>query len=356
MSRPRLFVSAAEASGDRLAGDLVQELRQRLPGLQVRGLAGPSMRAAGVTPVAHSEEVSVMGVVEVLAKLRSLLAVRRRVRAALTEGADLLVVVDAPDFNLPLARTARTLGIPVVFYVSPQVWAWRRGRAAEIAGLARDVLCLFPFEPTAYEAHGGTASFVGHPAAGRLAPTASAGTHFAVLPGSRKSEVARHGPAFRAAVAALRAAVPEAEVRMPLAPGLTRADVGEWPGVTITSDLESALAGARSALVASGTATLEAACLGVPHVVAWRGHPLTYWIGRLLVRHVRWIGLPNLVAGHQVVPEFIQHLRGTELAEAWLAAAEDRVQPVALAEVRTALAGADAVKRAADRVILALGR
>ena len=143
---------------------------------------------------------------------------------------------------------------------------------------------------------------------------------------------------------------------MPLAPGLTREEVGEWPGVTITPDLESALAGARSALVASGTATLEAACLGVPHVVAWRGHPLTYWIGRLLVRHVRWIGLPNLVSGRQVVPEFIQHLEGVELAAAWRAAAEDGDQPEALAAVRTALAGPGAVKRAADRVILALGR
>ena len=314
------------------------------------------MRAVGVEAVAQAEEVSVMGVVEVLAKLWTLLGVRRRVRAALAEGADLLVVVDAPDFNLPLARKARSLGIPVVFYVSPQVWAWRRGRAVEIASLARDVLCLFPFEPPAYTNHGGTATFVGHPVAERLGPGAKKGTHFAVLPGSRRSEVARHGPPFRAAVAALRAAEPEAEIRMPLAPGLMREEVGEWPGVTITPDLEFALAGARSALVASGTATLEAACLGVPHVVAWRGHPLTYWIGRLLVRHVRWIGLPNLVSGRQVVPEFIQHLKGAELAAAWRAAAEDGDQPEALAAVRTALAGPGAVKRAADRVILALGR
>jgi lipid-A-disaccharide synthase len=355
VSGPRLFVSAAEASGDVLAGDLVQVLRQRLPGLTVRGLAGPSMRAAGVEAIARSEDVSVMGVIEVLAKLRPILALRRRVRASLAEGADLLVVVDSPDFNIPLARTACELGIPVVFYVSPQVWAWRRKRAAEIAALAEEVLCLFPFEPAAYEAHGGRASFVGHPAAGRLSPQAP-GTHYAVLPGSRRSEIARHRSVFRAAVAALQAAVPGAEVRLPVAPGLTAAELGEWPGVTLTSDVASALGGARAALVASGTATLEAACLGVPHVIAWRGHPLTYWIGQLLVRHVRWIGLPNLIAGRQVVPEFIQHLVPATLARAWQDAAVDPTQPPALAEVRQALAGGGAVDRAADRVIAALGR
>ncbi len=354
MTAPRLFLSAAEASGDRLAGDLVAALRQRVPGLQVRGLAGPAMRAAGVEPVARSEDVSVMGVVEVLAKLRPILALRKRVRASLSLGADLLVVVDAPDFNLPLARTAWALGIPVVFYVSPQVWAWRRGRAREIAALATEVLCLFPFEPPSYQAHGGAASFVGHPVAGRLSP-GPPGDHFAVLPGSRASEIARHGPAFRAAVAGLRARVPDAEVRLPVAPGLTPAELGEWPGVRLTQDLEGAVAGARSALVASGTATLEAACLGVPHVVAWRGHPLTYWIGRLLVRDVRHIGLPNLVAGRPVVPEFIQHLDGETLAQAWLDAATDTDQPPALAQVRQALAGEGAVVRAADRVIAALG-
>ncbi len=350
---PRVFVSAAEASGDRLAAEMVQGLHQRVPGLRVRGLAGPAMREAGVEPLARAEDVSVMGVVEVLAKLRGILALRRRVLAGLAEGADLLVVVDAPDFNLPLARAAKGLGIPVVFYVSPQVWAWRRGRAREIAALAAEVLCLFPFEPAAYAPHGGRASFVGHPVAGRLAP-APAGTHFAVLPGSRRAELGRHGPAFRAAVAALQSAVPGAEIRLPVAPGLRPEELGEWPGVSLTETTEQALEGARAALVASGTATLEAACLGVPHVIAWRGHPLTYWIGRLLVRDVRWIGLPNLVLGELVVPEFIQHLDGARLAEAWLAAADDADQVAALARVRQALAGEQAVTRAVERVAAAL--
>ncbi len=351
----RLFISAAEASGDRLAADLVQTLRQRHEGLEVRGLAGPALRAQGVEAVALAEEVSVMGIAEVLAQLPRLLGVRRRVRRALAEGADLLVVVDAPDFNLPLARLARSLAIPVVFYVSPQVWAWRRRRAGRIAALAEDVLCLLPFEPPHYHRHGGTATFVGHPVAGRLAPSAERGSHWAVLPGSRRSELARHLPVFRAAVAALRRRLPDAEVRLPLAPGLSPADLGELDDIDVVQDLQEAVTGARACLVASGTATLEVACLGVPMIVAWRGHPLTYWIGRALVRHISWIALPNLVAGRAVVPEFIQHLDPEVLAEAWIAAA-DSDQRQALAGVRGVLAGEDAVARAADRVGAVLRR
>jgi lipid-A-disaccharide synthase len=314
------------------------------------------MRAAGVTAVARAEEVSVMGIAEVLARLGPILKVRRRVRAALGQGADLLVVVDAPDFNLPLARLARSLGIPVIFYVSPQVWAWRRRRAKEIAALAEDVLCLFPFEPDHYRSHGGKATFVGHPVAGRLAPGGPSGAHWAVLPGSRRSELQRHLPVFRSAVTALLQRVPGAEVRLPLAPGLRREDLGSFPEVVVVPDVRTAVQGARAALVASGTATLEVACLGVPHVIAWRGHPLTYWIGRILVRHVRWIGLPNLVAGRAIVPEFIQHLDAQILAKAWHDAAGDREQIAALGQVRLALAGDQAVSRAADRVAEVLRR
>ncbi len=314
------------------------------------------MRAAGVEAVAHAEEVSVMGVVEVLARLRPILALRATVGAALAEGADLLVVVDAPDFNLPLARKARSLGIPVVFYVSPQVWAWRRSRAREIAELATEILCLFPFEPPYYETHGGVASFVGHPVAGRLAPDDTRGSHWAVLPGSRRAELQRHLPAFRAVVAALQRRIPGAEVRLPLAPGLDREALGEIPGVVVVDDMETAVRGARAALVASGTATLEVACLGVPHVIAWRGHPLTYWVGRLLVRDIQWIGLPNLVAGRAIVPEFIQKLDPETIAQAWLDVAENEEQRASLDRVRLALAGDQAVRCAVDRVIAAFGR
>ena len=358
----RLLISAGEASGDRLSAELVTALRTRVPDLEVRGMVGPAMRAAGIGEVDRLERIAVMGIAEVLKNLPDIQEARKAMFAAIEEGADLLVVVDAPDFNLPMARAARKRGIPVVFYVSPQVWAWRKGRAKTIAGLAEEVLCLLPFEPPYYEAHGGVATFVGHPALERCPPAEGEGSDWALLPGSRRSEVAALLPDMLAAAVLLRERHPGAVIRLPLAPGLSRADLVEVVGeealeaVTLTDSLAAAVGPARAALTASGTATLEIACMGRPMAVAYKVHPLTYAVGKVLVHGVEHMALPNLILGRRAVPELLQDYTPRELAEAWMAAADDADQRAALVELRGALGGGGATERAAERVAAILRR
>lgn len=331
------MISAAEPSGDRLAADLVVALRERLD-LEVYGLAGAAMRQAGVEAIADGERLAVMGLVEVVGVIPDAM----RIRDALTrrfEGTDLLVVVDAPDFNIPLARKARAAGIPVVFYVSPQVWAWRKSRAADIAELAELVVCLLPFEPPFYEAHGGHAVFLGHPVVERIAHRSTPGDDLAILPGSRSTEVSR---LLDDLVTAARAT--GLHTRLPRAPGVV---LGELDGIEIVDDIAAAAIPARAALSASGTATLELACLGRPMVVCYRVNPLTYRIGKLLVTGVEHMALPNLVLGRRAVPELLQDFGPEDLVAA-LDGAESQLDD--LAEVRERLAGVGAQARIADAI------
>lgn len=291
-----LLISAAEASGDRLAADLVQRL-----GVQAKGLAGPRMRAAGVQPVAHAEELGVMGLVEVIGAVPTAWRLMKQLEAAM-EDVDLLVVVDAPDFHLPLARRARKRGVKVVWYVSPQVWAWRRSRALEIAELAEVVICLLPFEPGFYP--DGKAVFLGHPIAEATKPLPRAyGDTWCVAPGSRQQEVDRLLPV-------MLEATQERPRRISRAPGL------KLDGV---DGLRAAVEPAVACLVASGTATLELACMNRPMVVCYAVNPLTHFIGRRLV-DVPFIALPNLILGRRVVPEFVQDLDAARLRAALLEA------------------------------------
>ncbi len=333
----RVLISAGEPSGDRLGAELALSLGQRFPGLELAGLAGPAMRAAGVEALARVEDLSVMGVVEVLAELPRILRVRQAMFEALR--ADLLVVVDAPDFNLPLARRARAAGIPVVFLGSPQVWAWRRGRAAEIAELAAEVVCLLPFEPAIYAALGGRAAFYGHPAAGRVAwsPT---GQGTALLPGSRGSELGRLLGPFLEAAAAL-----EGPLRLGRAPGAELPDLPE--GIELVEGLEAAARPSARALVSSGTATLELACMGRPMVVAYKVNALTYAIGRALVTGVEHIALPNLILGRRAVPELLQDFEPEDLVRE-LEGLEGQLDD--LDEVRERMRGPGAGERIADAV------
>ena len=335
------MISAAEPSGDRLAADLVVALRERVE-LEALGLAGPAMRAAGVEAVARGEQLGVMGLVEVIGVIPEAL----RIRDALVErldGVDLLVVVDAPDFNLPLARKARARGVPVLFYVSPQVWAWRKGRAKEIAELAECVICLLPFEPAFYEAHGGEALFLGHPVAERVRPLGEPGGDLAILPGSRAGEVSRllDDLVEAARITGLR-------TRLPRAPGV---ELPELEGIEVVEGIEAAAGPARAALTASGTATLELACLGRPMVVCYRVNPVTYGIGKLLVTGVEHMALPNLVLGRRAVPELLQDFGPGDLVAA-LEGCEAQLDD--LAEVRARLRGEGAQARIADRVAEAL--
>jgi lipid-A-disaccharide synthase len=314
----RVLLVAGEASGDLHAANLLLALRRLDPSVEAHGVGGERLRAAGLECIARSEELSVMGLAEVVRELPRLLALSRRVRrAAVALRPDVAVLVDSPDFNLPLARVLRHAGIPVLVYISPQLWAWRAGRVRRIRRDVRRVLCILPFEVPFYERHGVAAEYVGHPLIDELAPVLEAPPavdpeSIAILPGSRWHEVEALLPAMLGAGAALAAARPSLRVRLIVAPGLSlermRGLLGAHADAVelVTEDRHQRLASCAAAMVASGTATLECALLGVPMVVGYRLHPLTYQLARRLVK-VPFVSLVNLTAGERVVPELVQH-------------------------------------------------
>lgn len=318
---------AGEASGDMLGGSLLQALRARAPGLSAMGVAGEEMRAAGCRPLVDASELAVMGLVEVIAHLPRLLKLRRQLaRQFATWRPDVFVGIDAPEFNLGLESRLRRQGIPTVQYVSPSVWAWRGGRVRKIARSADLVLCLLPFEKQFYDDHNIRAVFVGHPLAERITrqpDTSTArrelgladdGEWLALLPGSRIGEVTRLANDFAETIAWLRerrpsmrfvAALASAECETIFRAALRR--ITPPVGIhMIRGRSHEVMAAADVLLVASGTATLEAALIGRPMVVTYRLAQATQWL-------LKWPGLlkidrfalPNLVAGEDLVPEII---------------------------------------------------
>lgn len=340
MSRPRLIVSVAEASGDRLAAEVLRVLCSQVD-LDVSGIAGPALRELGVREVAPVEDLSVMGLAEVLRHLPRVRRARRALFDAIDQGAEALLVVDAPDLNLPLAAHARARGIPVIGLVSPQVWAWRRARVHAVAARFNRLCCLFAFEPGLYQgvdAPDFQAVFTGHPVLDRLPsrdPSAVDPLLYALLPGSRPQERRRHLGPFLQAAARVRANRQGA--RFLLAGPSPPPGLPDW--VQPVPDV-AALARCRAALCKSGTVTLELAVLGLPMVVAHRVHPLTWWIGRALVRGVHHLAMPNVLAdiaaggkAPEVVPEHLQHLDPDLLARSLLALPEH--QPIDLSALGT---------------------
>jgi lipid-A-disaccharide synthase len=345
---------AGEASGDLLGAALIEALRERLPGARFIGLAGERMVAAGCESLGSSSELAVMGLVEPLIHLPRLFALRARLqRAFLAEPVDLFIGIDAPAFNLGLARRLRERGLPTAQYVSPQVWAWRRGRVKSIARAVDAVLCLLPFEPAAYAGQPVRAEFVGHPLADVIPPhsqrwkardalgIAPDATVVAVLPGSRAGEVRRLGTDFaRAAVELRRMHRTPLQILAPMAsPPLaelfTTQVAAAGAGIRLLKgQADDALAAADVALVASGTATLQSLLHGVPMVVAYRLAPLTAFIARDLgLVKLRHFSLPNLLAGEELVPEFFQEaVRPAALATALHAALNDEPRRAAVRE------------------------
>jgi len=365
-----VLLVAGEASGDLHAANLLAALRRLEPAVNAFGVGGERLRAGGLECLARAEELSVMGLAEVVRDLPRLLALSRRVRrAAIARRPDVAVLVDSPDFNLPLATALRRAGIPVVIYVSPQLWAWRAGRVRRIRRDVRRVLCILPFEVQFYERHGVAAEHVGHPLVDELAPAladppAVTPDTVALLPGSRWHEVESLLPAMLAAVDRLAAARPALRARLIAAPGLDPARLAALLGERasrielIAADRYRALAACAAAMVASGTATLECALLGVPMVVGYRLHALTYLLARALVE-VPFVSLVNLTAGRAVVRELVQHeLTAAALAEevAALLGARGETVREALAEVRRRLGSPGASERAARAVLAAAGR
>ena len=372
-----ILISAGEASGDYYAAELTQVLRERWPDCEFFGCAGPKMRAARVEPVIQVEDLSVVGLLEVLEHLpRIWRKYQLLVAAAKEKKPALAILTDAPDFHFRVANKLKQQGVPVVYLVAPQVWAWRQGRVKTMRRIIDRLLCIFPFEEAFFRLHNVPVTYIGHPLAGRVKPRISREEFFrkhkipldrpliAVLPGSRKSEALRHLPALKEASVILSKdrrlsfilpASPtcgEGFFLMPLAGSPIRAIDGEaW----------EAMAYADVALAASGTVTVEAALLGTPMITYYKVTDLSWEIGKYLVK-VPFYSMVNLIAGRQVVPELMQ----TELTGERLAAETARLLDDAevrekmkldLAEVAASLAGdgGNVMQRAADEIEKVLG-
>jgi len=321
---PRILIVAGEASGDLHGASLARELRARVPDCELFGIAGERMRATGVRALVNVEEIAGLGVVELASTIgRTLSAMRMLIRLLKRDPPDLVILIDYADFNLFFARFARRAGVPVLYYIVPQVWAWRRGRIAKLVRRSDRLAVVFPFEEQVYAAGGERVTFVGHPlldiarpAADRTATLARHGFPpaarlLSLMPGSRRGEVLHLLPPMAQAARLLsdrRGLIPV----ILLAPTLTAADLRAAAGDAIagmriiSGDSYSIIAASELALVASGTATLETALLGCPMVIAYKMSPLSYAIARALVRGVGSIGMPNILAGRRIVPELIQ--------------------------------------------------
>jgi len=374
----RIMLVAGEASGDLHGADLVAALRVRVPDAEIYGVGGEHLREAGMTTLADTGEITTMGIVETVGRLRALVTLYRRLVRDLADNRPaLLVLIDFPEFNLRLARAARALGIPVLYYIGPQVWAWRRGRARKIARLVDRLAVVFPFEPSLYAGHGGDVEFVGHPLLDRVRSTRgradTLGAHgldpakrtVLVLPGSRAKEIDYILPELLGAVRLLAA---EGQHQFVLARASTVAASQieahlAHAGVSmpvVGGETYDLMAAADLALVASGTATLECALLETPMVIVYRVSPLTAAIARVLVRGVSHVGMPNIVAGREVVPELLQGkatARGIAAAARALLGDRARLERVVgdLRNVRAQLGGGGAARRAAGIAAEMLG-
>lgn len=329
---PRAALVAGEASGDLLAGLLLQGMRSRWPGLAAVGIGGPRMAAEGFEAWWPARKLSVSGYVEVLRHLREILGIRHALRERLLrEQPDVFIGVDAPDFNLGLEADLRAGGIKTVHFVCPSIWAWRMKRVEKLKRACDHVLCIFPFEPALLAQHGVAATYVGHPLAGvipmepdqaaarRALGLQAEGEVIALLPGSRASEVEAMTGRFLAAAALLERSRPQAQFVLPAIPALQQrisaiAARGPAPRrlAIIGGQSHAALAACDVTLVASGTATLEAALFKRPMVISYHTHWLTYAL--MKPRHLQpWIGLPNILCGEFVVPELLQSNAKPEL-------------------------------------------
>jgi len=372
----KIGLVAGEASGDVLGAGLIRAIRARFPDATFEGVAGPEMAEAGCVQWEPANSLAVMGLIEPLAHIPRLLRLRRELARRWRESPpDVFVGIDAPDFNLGLEKKLRKSGIRTAHYVSPSIWAWRRGRVKKVRKAADTVLCILPFEPALYEAHGVNAVFVGHPsatAAPTIVDTASARAELqldarqvvAVLPGSRGGEVGRIGSILAESARAIHDARPDVQFVTPVATPKLRPVIEQQlqaAGVAeqfrlIDGDSEAAMSAADVVLLASGTAVLEAAMLGKPAVAVYKVAPVTYWIaiGLRLVKLEHYT-LPNLLTEEPLVPEFMQNdAQPGPVADAVVALLDDPQRRQSISErfdrLRSELA-LDADQHAADAVL-----
>ncbi|MFW2404536.1 MAG: lipid-A-disaccharide synthase [Gammaproteobacteria bacterium] len=324
---PRIVVIAGEASGDRLGASFIRSAVRLRPDLTFEGVAGPEMRAAGCKPWFDAQDLAVMGLFEVIRHLPRILRIKREVqKRLLADPPDVLLGIDAPDFNLRVEKVARRAGIPTVHYVCPSVWAWRESRVKTIRKACDRVLCLLPFEVPFLKRHNVEGRFVGHPLADDIDETVDRpaarrklslddGPVIAILPGSRGGEVTRIGPAFAETAAWIHQRRPGIAFVIPAATVALR-ELIEQQFAAVAPQCEvhvvdgnsfDVLAACDAALLASGTVTLESMLMKRPMVVAYKLSPMSYWVGRIFrLIKVKYMSLPNLLADGPLVPEFLQ--------------------------------------------------
>ncbi len=372
----RILLVAGEASGDVHGADLVSALKTRQPQLDIFGVGGPALRAVGMRILVDSAAIAGMGLFEAADKITAIVRTYRKLTHILrTHPPDLLVLIDFPEFNLRLAKVAKQVNVPVFYYISPQVWAWRRKRVYTIARRVDLLAAVFPFEPDFYAAYGCSVEFVGHPLVGRVRPSRSrddtlrqyhlnpARKTIVLLPGSRTQEVRYLLPPLLQAAAVLG---DRYQCMLAVAPTLDRGPIESIVRAhsasiqLVQGDTYNIAHAADLAVVASGTATLEMALLERPMVIVYRLAPVTYALARVFVR-VPFIGMPNLIAGRQVVPELIQSAVTPEriAAEAQQLLTDAQAYSVAqegLREVRTKLGEPGAATRAAGLVFNLLAK
>lgn len=323
-----IAIVAGEASGDLLGSYLMEALKEVPPDVRFIGIGGPKMQAVGMEVLFPMEKLAVNGYIEVLRHYRELVGIRRNLRNRfIAEPPDLFIGIDAPDFNLDLELALKQKGIPTVHYVSPSIWAWRGERIHKIKQSVSHILALFPFEAPLYEKAGVAVTFVGHPLADmlpdhpnreemreqmRIMPKHA--KVFALLPGSRQGEVRRLAKTYIQTAKLILQKIPEAQFLVPLASRETRTifenelwkqEAQQLPITMLFGHAHDAMIAADGALVASGTATLEAALLKCPMVITYKMPALTYWIAKRK-QYLPYVGLPNILAGRFVVPEILQ--------------------------------------------------
>jgi lipid-A-disaccharide synthase len=369
----RILLSSGEASGDLYASELLRELRKRTPSIEAFGLGGPRSKAQGAELLVDLEEISVIGLVEVVGKIPALRrAMTRLVEEARKRKPDVAILVDFSGFHLRLAKRLHKMGVPILYYVSPQVWAWRRGRIRRVRDLVDEMLVILPFEEAFYRGEGVRVRYVGHPLVDLVEPARTREKFCSdlgldpgrpivlLLPGSRRREIELHVPVLREVVESLSTERPDLQIVMSLAPTVAASWIEAALGETISKvhmlegGTYDGMKHAAVAVVASGTATVEAALSETPMVVVYRLGRLTYAVGRPFVR-VPYFSMVNLIAGRRLVPELIQ---GDMTPEAIRAHVEALLEPGAaeemkrgLRDVKARLGGKGASSRAADSVL-----
>lgn len=367
MSAPRVWINAGEPSGDFHGALLAKALHQLAPGCRITGMGGSELLAAGQDPAAHIRDLSVMGFTEVLGQLPRILRLLRRIKHELyARRPDVLVCIDAPDFNFRVIAMARKLGIPVAYYISPKLWAWRQGRVRFIKKHVNRMLCIFPFETAFYLRHGIQADYVGNPLLDaipwrELRQTPPDPQQIGILPGSRRKELRALLPEFARAARLLLARRPGLRFSLGCAPNVAPEELRAlWPAdlpLELVPPEQRHVMMRRSilCLAASGTVTLETALLGTPTLVAYRLSPLTFALARRVVR-VPFISLPNLILSEEVFPEHLQEQASGEVLATRAAQWLDKPELMAdiqrrLERLPALLGGGGATLRAARAVL-----